>query len=143
VQLDVVCGGGCLIFPKSLNRAQCEALRAHTADLPNAQAQQVIDELAGRMDVAAVKDPIRYCATLIERVRRGEFVPSLALKIGERRRLENARAQTRAQTDSAVFAALRNAATRLPATWAASLKRIRLQPNVAAGETDGDLEGSS
>ena len=106
-------GGGGLSFPKGLNLAQCEALRAQTADLTNTQAQQFIDELVGRMEVAEVKDPIR-CTTLVQRLRRGEFVPGLALKVDERRRLAKARAQASGQIDSAALATLRDAATRLP-----------------------------
>jgi hypothetical protein len=139
-RLEAVGGSG-LSFPKGLNPAQCEALRAQTADLASTQAQQVIDELAGRMEVAEVKDPIRYCATLVQRVRRGEFVPGLALKVDERRRLAKSRTQTRGQIDSAALATLRDAASRLPAKLRADLKRLRT--TAAAGRPDEDLEESN
>lgn len=56
--------------------------------LTDDQAQQVLDELSGRMAIAQVKNPLRYCATLIERMRRGEFLPELGLKVGEARQAE-------------------------------------------------------
>jgi hypothetical protein len=36
-------------------------------------AQQILDELAGRMTSTHVRDPVRYCARLVERFKRGEF----------------------------------------------------------------------
>ena len=56
--------------------------------LTDDQAQQVLDELSGRMAIAQVKNPLRYCATLIERMRRGEFLPELGLKVGDARQAE-------------------------------------------------------
>ena len=43
------------------------------------------------MAIAQVKNPLRYCATLIERMQRGEFLPELGLKVGDTRQAEFAR----------------------------------------------------
>jgi len=60
-------GGGELGFPKQLAPPQRRALHDRLTVLNHGQAQQILDELSGRMAVAQVKNPLRYCATLIER----------------------------------------------------------------------------
>jgi len=47
-----------------VTRSQQQALRHHLAGLSNEDAQRVLDELAGRMQLTAVNNPIRYCAAL-------------------------------------------------------------------------------
>ncbi len=55
------------------------------------QAQQILDELTGRMAIEQVKNPMRYCATLIKRMQRGMFVPELGLNVADAREGEIAR----------------------------------------------------
>jgi hypothetical protein len=84
-------GGGDLLYPKNLTPRQRQALQDRLTVLTDDQAQQVLDELSGRMAIAQVKNPLRYSATLIARMRRGEFLPELGLKVGEMRQTEVAR----------------------------------------------------
>jgi hypothetical protein len=82
---DVGRGGGDLCFPKALSNTEQRQLRGHLARLPAEQAQRVVDELAGRMNTTAVRNPIRYCLSLIDRLERGLFSPELGLKVAQRR----------------------------------------------------------
>jgi hypothetical protein len=81
-------GGGDLIYPKDLTPAQKQALQESLAVLTQDQAQQILDELSGRMAIEQVKNPVRYCAALIEHMGRGEFSLELGLKVGDARRAE-------------------------------------------------------
>lgn len=84
-------GGGDLFYPKTLTPAQRHALQDRLAVLTGDQAQQILDELSGRTAIAQVNNPIRYCAALIERMQRGEFLPELGPKVGDARQAEVAR----------------------------------------------------
>jgi hypothetical protein len=83
-------GGRDLCFPKGLSPSQRQALRNRLATLTSERAQQVLDELAGRMAVATVKNPIRYCTVLASRLKRAAFFPELGLKVADARDLERA-----------------------------------------------------
>lgn len=83
-------GGRDLCFPKGISPSQQQALRNRLATLTSEQAQQVLDELAGRMAVATVKNPIRYCTVLARRLKRAAFFPELGLKVADARELERA-----------------------------------------------------
>jgi hypothetical protein len=81
-------GGGGFFFPKGLTPSQRHALQDRLAKLSCAEAQQVLDELAGRMAVTPVKNPIRYCAVLASRMKRGAFAAELGLKIADARQAD-------------------------------------------------------
>jgi hypothetical protein len=81
-------GGGYFFFPKELTHSQQHALQDRLANLPSAEAQQLLDELAGRMAVTPVKNPLRYCAVLASRMKRGTFAPELGLKIADARQID-------------------------------------------------------
>lgn len=83
-------GGGEFFFPRGLTDSQRHALLDRLAKLTSAEAQQVLDELAGRMAVTPVKNPIRYCAVLASRMKRGAFAPELALKVADARQTDRA-----------------------------------------------------
>jgi hypothetical protein len=88
---DALSGGGSIwLFPSELSQGQVSALREVLAGIGKEQGQQVLDELAGRLKIGHVGNPIRYCAALVERVRRDEFRPELGIRIAEMR---GARAQ--------------------------------------------------
>ena len=74
-------GGGELCYPKSLTPAQRQALHGRLAVLTQDQAQQILDELSGRLVIAQVRNPLRYCAVLIRRLQRGKFAPELGLTV--------------------------------------------------------------
>jgi hypothetical protein len=81
-------GGGEFFFPRGLTDSQRLALQGRLAKLTSAEAQQVLDELAGRMAVTPVKNPIRYCAVLASRMKRGAFAAELGLKIADARQTD-------------------------------------------------------
>jgi hypothetical protein len=118
-------GGGDLHFPTSLTAAQRATLRAHIATLPVELAQSVLDELAGRMTLTKVNNPIRYALVLTERMQGGRFVSELGPKVAEMRNAEIAR-QARLAQDEHRLPVKNVADTRkLPPKLRASLDRIR------------------
>ena len=120
-----VCGGGCdLIFPNALNQRQQQALEDRLGDLTVSDAQQILDELAGRMEINEVKNPIRYCETLIRRLQDGTFRPELGLKVLETRVAHEARAKARARTDARAARSV-EPVRKLPEHLSAPLARIR------------------
>jgi hypothetical protein len=84
-------GGREFCFPKNLSESQRAALEREVAGLADDSAQQVLDELAGRMASEHVRNPIRYCAALVGRLRRGEFRLELGIEIADRRAAERQR----------------------------------------------------
>lgn len=82
------CGAGELCFPKGITPNQRHAIQRHVHELSFEEAQQVLDELAGRMTATQVANPIRYCAALVGRLKRGEFTLELGVSIAERRSAE-------------------------------------------------------
>lgn len=80
--------GGDLCFPIGVSPTEQRGLREQLAGLKPGKAQQVLDELAGRMAKTQVHNPLRYCATLVERVKQGKFQPELALAVAQRRHSE-------------------------------------------------------
>jgi len=78
-------GGSKWQFPSELSPGHVAALREVLAGIGEAQGQEVLDELSGRLKIGQVGNPIRYCAALVERVGRGEFRPELGIRIAEMR----------------------------------------------------------
>jgi hypothetical protein len=125
-------GGGEFFFPKGLTLSQRHALQDRLAKLTPAEAQQVLDELAGRMAVTPVKNPIRYCAVLASRMKRGAFAPELGLKIADARQAD------RAPSEHTPPPAGQLDLTRLPKETRDTIERLRararaLQPLDAKG----------
>ena len=130
--------GGDLWFPEGLTPAQMRGITDHLAHVDHTIAQQVIDEFAGRMRVTKVKNPIGYCAALVNRWKRGEFAPELALAIAAERlavRQPEARASASSFAASATASARLNdtAAAPLPPMIRAPLERLRskLEPQLS------------
>jgi hypothetical protein len=115
-------GSGGLCFPEGLSRTQQEALRKMLAGVQKESAQQVLDELAGRMKATKVRNPIHYCAALVRRLKQGTFVADIGVRIAEERRREQApdRAQQRASD-----LALKAQTTQLPRKLQTLLERVR------------------
>lgn len=118
-------GGGDLLYPKNLTPRQRRALQDRLTILTDDQAQQVLDELSGRMAIAQVKNPLRYCATLIERMRRGEFLPELGLKVGETRQTEFARVAALARIEKVSATAPRSEPREIPLQARETFERLR------------------
>jgi len=118
-------GGGDLCFPKAVTRAQRQALRRHLAGLSGEDAQRVLDELAGRMQLTSVNNPIRYCAALVGRLNRGVFTPELGLQVADKRLAESHREARLREPLGAANTAANVQGSRLPENLRASLERIR------------------
>jgi hypothetical protein len=117
-------GGGDLLYPKNLTPRQRQALQDRLAALTEDQAQQVLDELSGRMAIAQVKNPLRYCATLIARMQRGEFLPELGLKVGDTRQTELARVAALARTEEISAVESRTKLREVPIEFREAVDRI-------------------
>ena len=117
-------GGGELCYPKSLTPAQRLALRDRLAVLMHDPAQQILDELSGRLAIVQVKNPLRYCAVLITRMQRGRFLPELGLKVAEARAAEIGRhaVLARIKKITAIESAQRRA---LPPRQREAIRRMR------------------
>lgn len=84
-------GGGeevsTLVYPKGLAASERTEALKRLAGLPADLAQQLLDELAGRMDADLVRvAPLAYLRGLIRKARAGEFTPETALRVAETRR---------------------------------------------------------
>lgn len=75
-------------FPKSMSDAERNELGMHLRYLSHEQAQEVLDELAGRMEGTAVHNPIGYGAALARSAKTGKFQRQVGLRIAERRAAE-------------------------------------------------------
>ena len=76
-----------LVFPKGLSEAERSSARRQLAGFPEALAQQLLDELAGRMAAGAIQvAPLAYLRGLVRRARQGRFTPELALRVSDQRR---------------------------------------------------------
>jgi hypothetical protein len=118
-------GGGDLCFPKSVSKAQRDALQARLSKLSREQAQLVLDELAGRMNTTQVRNPIGYCAALIERIESGDFTSELGVRVAEQRAAERQRRARICNEAGAASDAAHVTATPLPEDIRAALDRMR------------------
>lgn len=123
-------GGGDLFFPNGLTQAQKQALHSRVGLIAPQLAQQALDELAGRMAINLVKNPVRYCAALIERMQRGDFLPELGLNVAARRRAELARRAVLTQIEETAGIASKQDAQRLPGNLRRAVERMRSKNGV-------------
>ena len=121
--------GGDLCFPKAVTRAQRQALRHHLTRLSSDDAQRVLDELAGRMQITEVSNPIRYCAALVGRLNRGVFTPELGLQVADKRLAETHREARLREPLGAANTAANVQGDRIPEGIRASLQRLRARAN--------------
>ncbi len=118
-------GGGDLCFPGGLTSTQRRGVSDQLAQLDPKIAQQLLDEIAGRMRVAQIRNPIRYCAALVSRWKRGEFAPELGLAVAEERCAVDLRGGPASPPSSRPPALPDTNTSRMPAAMRASLDRIR------------------
>ena len=106
--------------------------------LANNDAQQILDELAGRMNATAVRDPARYCARLVERFKRGEFCLELGQVVARKRndRLDAAAAPT--EFPNANGAPRDRAIDGLPPRIRDALERMRFGSNSDQNDSNPD-----
>ena len=119
-------GGGDLVYPKGLTPAQRHALQNRLGVLNHHQAQQVLDELSGRMAIAEVKNPIRYCAALIQSAQRGEFAPELGLRIVDARQAQAALQAELARLERTLVIEHRPQPRELPIELRETMARLRM-----------------
>jgi hypothetical protein len=103
---------------------QQDSLAKQLTGMATDDAQQILDELAGRMNSSDVRDPVRYCARLVERLRRGEFHLELGKAVA-RRRQRDAQGQATAPTLPPTRNVSDHAFDRLPPRIRDALERIR------------------
>ena len=129
-----VCGGGDLSFPKALSTAQRRAIERLLQGLEERDAQQVLDELAGRMASTAVRNPVGYCAALVERLKRGTFRLELGLAIADRRAVQRHRDGLRSERMAADIPLPKE----IPESVRAMFDRFRRPPPPEQAEVRGD-----
>src|SRR6516162_2594760 len=121
--------GGDLCLPEGLTPSQRRGITDQLAHADRAVAQQLVDELAGRMRITNIKNPIRYCTALIDRWRCGEFAPELAPTIAaERLARRPAEAPPSSSSSAAPSSSAQlsgKTATTLPPPIRASFERLR------------------
>lgn len=73
-------------FHEGLSEAERQAAISLICALNAEIAQEVLDELAGRMRIVTVKNPLRYLSTLVSKVRDGTFKAELAMAVRDQRK---------------------------------------------------------
>ena len=82
---DASCSGE-LIYPKCFTTTQTEQARRRLIALPTELAQQLLDELAARLESGAVRSsPLAYLRGMVKRASNGEFTPEAGLGLSETR----------------------------------------------------------
>ena len=77
--------GDQLVYPKGLSGTERVAARSQLEPLPVELAQQLLDELAGRMAANAIHlTPLAYLRGLVRRAQTGDFTPEVALQRADR-----------------------------------------------------------
>lgn len=75
-----------LNYPIGLSSSERAEAQKRLANLPAGLAQQLLDELAGRMEAGAIQiAPLAYLRGLIMKAHAGEFTPEVAPRVAERR----------------------------------------------------------
>jgi hypothetical protein len=91
------------------------------------------------MKIVRITNPIRYCAALVERIKRGQFTPELGIRIAERRAAERQYSEQRNARSNVDRATLESTMHRLPDDLRASLERMRKRDqNGPSTTTRGD-----
>jgi len=118
-------GGRDLEFPMALSPKQIEAVNRLLTEIDDASAQQLLDELAGRMKTARITNPIRYCAALLARLKAREFTPELGIRVAEERAARVQRQRRESAPARAGSADVNTAVSGLPNDVQAALERMR------------------
>ncbi len=72
----------------------------HLLEDVGAVAQQILDELAGQNALKPIQQPLAYLRKLAAQARAGIFVPSVAIRVAEQRRHQQARLDARQKNTS-------------------------------------------
>jgi hypothetical protein len=81
---------GCnLVFPKQLTQKEIEIASQKLAALPISQAQELLDELAGRLSTNSIRsNPLSYLRSLIVCAETGTFTPEVGVRVALAREKE-------------------------------------------------------
>ena len=93
-----------LVYPRRLSDNQRGIANRYLGMLEPEQRQQILDELEGRFQaeqkgMKPVYDEIRFLIRLCERMKSGEFVPNLGIKVRDARRVREADRQQALHSD--------------------------------------------
>ena len=117
-----------LEYPKGLSASEREEVRKKLAALSVEMAQQLLDELAGRMAAGTIRvSPLAYLRGLIDRAYQGDFTPEVALKVAEKRKC---RRQTEAARERSESAHKKAVADRIATVTADSNPLVRKLTNI-------------
>ena len=84
-------GGGGWIFPNGLSAREVHLATDKLAPLPPGLAQDVLDELAGRLAAHCIRgSPLSYLRVLIARAQAGTFTPEAGVRVAEGRERQRA-----------------------------------------------------
>lgn len=86
---DIIGGGDFEIYyPKQLTPKERELATAHLASVESSQAQEILDELAARLNANAVKtSPLGYLRSLVTRAKAGQFTLEAGTRVAHARQL--------------------------------------------------------
>jgi hypothetical protein len=95
------------------------------APLETQQAQQVLDELAGRLNYQPIANPIGYCATLVQRMKSGRFTPEVGVRVAEARTARLQAVQQENARETALVTVGEASLDRLPEDLKMRVQRMR------------------
>jgi hypothetical protein len=133
-------GSGELCFPKAMSDAQKHELDVHLRQLSRQQAQDVLDEIAGRMALTEVRNPIGYGAALVRRAKLGKFQRQLGLRIAQGRVAEQQHEARVRDTQTVASLSASESIARLPKNLRAPMEAIRARSlsRLQTAESDDD-----
>jgi hypothetical protein len=129
-------------FPKSMSDAERRELGMHLRCLSHEQAQDVLDELAGRMEDTDVHNPIGYGAALARSAKSGKFQRQLGLKIAERRAAEQRHQARLSDSHTATDLSGSESPTLLPNGLRVRIEAIRAKALQQSDPTSSDDDSS-
>jgi hypothetical protein len=129
---------GELCFPKAMSDAQKHELAVHLRQLSRQQAQDVIDEIAGRMALTEVSNPIGYGAALVRRAKLGKFQLQLGLRVAQGRAAEQQLEARIRDARTGASLSVSESIARLPKNLRAPMEAIRARSlsRLQTGESD-------
>lgn len=74
-----------LIFPSGISSLLAQEMEKRLAGIEVSNSQALIDELAGRMKVEVIKNPVGYLSALLKKFLSGDFYPELGIQVKKNR----------------------------------------------------------
>lgn len=133
-----VSGGLC--FPSSTSLTQRRAIQRQLVSVAPDVAQQILDELAGRIAIGNVRSPVRYATELTRRSLRDAFEPELGVRIARERAALRQRDRRGEKQGSAAVDASDTPVAQLPDELRLPLERLRAKAFVSQ-QDDGFDDG--